>query len=381
MKNNVLYLKSFCLLMLIFVFSGLCKAQTCDTLTLDSIYDPGAYSVATLLESDGIRNGPDYAGATIYYPTNGTPPYPAIAVCPGYFTLESTIQAWGPFYASHGIVTITIGTNSIFDYPDARKNAILDALETVRQENVRSGSPLFGDLDLSRLAVSGWSMGGGGAQLAAAADTTIKAVVGLCPWLESSRTAADLNHPVPTLIFSGQIDATAPPAAHADVHYGYIPSSTDKLLYEIAAGTHLVANGPGGGSDYAGKMALSWLKTHLLEDNCYCPLLLDTPSTASKFLSNINCPATTAVDVLNFKSSLISSVYPNPASDQLYLDIEYTADVLSYALFSYTGSFLANGQLKQSVNAIDIRDLPMGMYYIKVFSNSKTITLPFIIRR
>tara|TARA_X000000950_G_scaffold282856_1_gene382482 strand:+ start:737 stop:1879 length:1143 start_codon:yes stop_codon:yes gene_type:complete len=379
MKNNVLYLNSFCLLMLIFVCCGLCKAQTCDTLTLDSIYDPGAYSFATLLESDGIRNGPDYAGATIYYPTNGIPPYPAIAICPGHSTFEYTIQAWGPFYASHGIVTITIGTNSIYDYPDARKNAILDALETVRQENVRSGSPLFGYLDLSRLAVSGWSMGGGGAQLAAAADTTIKAVVGLCPWLESWRTAADLNHPVPTLILSGQIDAIAPPYYHADVHYGYIPSSTEKLLYEIAAGDHWVANGPGGGSDYAGKMSISWLKTHLLDDNCYCPLLLDTPSTASKFLSNINCPATTSVEVLNFNTSLISSIYPNPASDQLYLELSELKAPLSFEIYSHTGIRNSEGTLFNDVNAIDISNFPVGMYFIKVFGEGKAEARSFVV--
>ncbi|MDG2362604.1 MAG: hypothetical protein P8L80_00715 [Flavobacteriales bacterium] len=87
--------------------------QVCDSLTLDAIIYPGEYNVGSLTESDGIRNGPDYSGATIYYPTNSTPPYSGMAIVPGYLSAQSTIQNWGPYLASHGFVTMTIGTNSI----------------------------------------------------------------------------------------------------------------------------------------------------------------------------------------------------------------------------------------------------------------------------
>ena len=104
------------LLLCLSVLSSSVLAQDCDPLlTLGSIADPGAYTVATLTESDGIRNGPDYSGATIYYPTNATPPFASIAIVPGYVSPQSSIQAWGPFLASHGIVVMTIGTNSLFD--------------------------------------------------------------------------------------------------------------------------------------------------------------------------------------------------------------------------------------------------------------------------
>ena len=50
-----------------------------------SITNPGPYSVSLLIEGvDDIRNGPDYDGATIYYPSNGVPPYAGIAIIPGY---------------------------------------------------------------------------------------------------------------------------------------------------------------------------------------------------------------------------------------------------------------------------------------------------------
>lgn len=132
----------------------------------------------------------------------------------------------GPFYASHGIVTIIIGTNSPFDFPEERAAALLDALETMRQENTRSTSPLENQLDVDKFAISGWSMGGGGAQRAAVLDNTIKSVVALCPWLPSP----SLDHDSPVLIFSGENDPTAPPAQHADLHYAATPNTTIKFF-------------------------------------------------------------------------------------------------------------------------------------------------------
>ena len=268
-------------------------AQTCDPLTLDSISNPGEYTIGSLTEADGIRNGPDYNGATIYYPTNSTPPYSGITIVPGYTAAQSSIQNWGPFLASHGIVTMTIGTNSIFEYPEARRDALLDALVTLKEENTRAGSPLLGQLDITSIAVGGWSMGGGGAQLAAVADPSIKAVMALCPWLQTSTlTPADINHAAPILIFSAENDIVAPPASHADVHYDYTPLSTSKMLFEIAGGGHQTANDPIGGGEYVGKIAVAWLKNFLVGDPCYCPLVLDTPPTASKYLLNVTCAAT-----------------------------------------------------------------------------------------
>ena len=40
---------------------------------------------------------------------------------------------------------------------------------------------------------SGWSMGGGGAQLAAVEDPTLRAVVALYPWEPKSSTIADFE--------------------------------------------------------------------------------------------------------------------------------------------------------------------------------------------
>ena len=95
--------------------------------TVASVSKPGPHKVAKLGESDGLRNGPGYKGATVYFPRDGQPPFGSVVIVPGYVSPERSIKAWGPFYASHGIVAMTIGTNSSRDRPEARSLALLDA--------------------------------------------------------------------------------------------------------------------------------------------------------------------------------------------------------------------------------------------------------------
>jgi len=370
------------LLLCLSVLSSSVLAQDCDPLlTLGSIADPGAYTVATLTESDGIRNGPDYSGATIYYPTNATPPFASIAIVPGYVSPQSSIQAWGPFLASHGIVVMTIVTNSLFDDPYARKDALLDAIVTIAGEHTRPASPLLGNMDLDRIAVSGWSMGGGGAQLAAAANPTLKAVVALCPWLDGQTTAADLNHPVPVLIFSAELDAIAPPASNADIHYGYTPETTDKLLFEIDNAGHTVANSPTGGEGQVGQIALSWLKQYLIGDDCYCPLRIDTPSTASSYMTNVTCPAiSTATDDPTATSAISYRVYPTPCHESLYLEVAHFSDRMTYEAFSVTGAKVSRGRVTGQTTTIDVQALPSGAYLMNVITPQTSEQIKFIVQ-
>lgn len=127
-KSQLILLLSLMLLL----YSNTTVSQ-CNDLAIDNISNPGPYNVETITEIDGIRNGPYYFGATIYYPTNKTELLASIAIVPGFTALPSSVNEWGPFYASHGIVCIIIGTNSIYEFPEARAIALLDALETRKQ--------------------------------------------------------------------------------------------------------------------------------------------------------------------------------------------------------------------------------------------------------
>ncbi|GIS04810.1 MAG: hypothetical protein CM15mP107_4300 [Bacteroidota bacterium] len=114
---------SFSIIFNIILNSNVLLAQ-CEYVSNNSASETGPYNVESISEEDGMRNGPDYSGATLFYPENAVPPFASIIIVPGYATLESTIHNWGPFFASHGIVTMTIGTNSIFDQPEDRKDAL-----------------------------------------------------------------------------------------------------------------------------------------------------------------------------------------------------------------------------------------------------------------
>lgn len=367
-------------LLVLTLYSRVGFAQSCDPLTLGSISDPGMYTVATLTEANGIRNGPAYSGATIYYPTNATPPYSSIVIVPGFVSAQSSIQAWGPFLASHGIVTMTIGTNSLADYPPARRNALLDAIITITEENTRTGSPLNGQIDTERFAVSGWSMGGGGAQLAAAADPSLKAVVALCPWLDTQTPASAIAHAVPLLILSAEADGTAPPASHADVHYDNTPATTNKLIFEINNGGHNVANAPSGGQGYAGKIALSWLKYHLVGDSCYCPLLLDAPSTASRYVTNVVCSTiTTSLNQLSVENDPAIQLYPNPSSGTLNLDLDIIGEGTTYEIMSLAGARISGGSLSSQLTTIDIKELSSGVYLMQVVTPQSSVRSKFIV--
>ena len=354
----------------VFLFQLQLGAQ-CEEITLESMTIPGPFNVGLLKEGiDPIRNGPDYDGATIYYPENGNPPYSGIAIIPGYCGVETDIQDWGAFYASHGIVAITLGTNDpCADWPSARAVALLDAIVTVKEENTREDSPLQGKVDVNNFAVSGWSMGGGGSQLAASIDPSLKAVIGLCPWLDlNGFQSSDLIHDVPVLIFTGQNDDIANSAEYGYMHYQGTPSETDKLYFEISNGGHGAANSPALSDGEIGIYALSWLKTYLLNDPCYCEFLLESPSNSSSYETNIEC---LNVGIEEGKD-LVRLIGPNPVIDFFELVNESGVE-LDYTLFSSEGEMVKDGILTIGYNKINFRFLKSQTYFL--FSGDKSFKL------
>ena len=354
----------FNLLILIPAVSFCQTNSDCSSVTVSSATANGNYVVNSYLESDGIRDGDNYYGSTIYYPENTSDLLPSIIIIPGYAWQEISIQAWGSFLASHGIVCMTIGTNSIFDEVIDRKKALQDALISLKAEQVRINSPLFNKLDTNLIALGGWSMGGGGAQLVAVEDPSIKAILAFCPWINPTDVSpALLNHNTPILIFSGQIDVIAPPGVHADVQYNYTPISTKKLKYEVIGGGHTIANTPLGGFGEVGRMGLSWLKKYLVNDSCYCPLLLDTPTTASDYETNITCPTVTSI--VDYNIDLI--IYPNPANNIITIKGVINKNN-PYKIISIDGKVLKNEVLNTS--KIDVSYLKKGIYFLE-YENQK----------
>ena len=252
------------------------------------LFSDGPFSVATITEQDGMRNGPEYSGGIAYYPIDADGPLPIIVMVPGFVSPISSIEDWGPYLASHGVVTMFVNVNSIFDDPYERADALLDGLISIKLENDRTNSPLFNMLNVIDVAVGGWSMGGGGAQLAAQQDTSIKTVVALSAWLQNSNDSYNNNTPI--IFFSGQFDNVASNNFHTNVFYNNTPNDIDKLLFEITWGNHNTVCSPYNNEDM-GLKTLYMIEKYILNDETNCDLLIESPADASDFSTNIECLA------------------------------------------------------------------------------------------
>ena len=249
--------------------------------TIGSASAPGPYTADAYVT--GFRDGPDYADATIWFPIDAEPPFGGVAVVPGFSSTQATIASWGPFLASHGIVTITIGTNSPGDGPSARSRALLDAVETIRSEHTRTGSPLEGSIDVDRMGVMGWSMGGGGALIALDSHPEIRAGISLCGFSPGA-SFSDIRSPI--LLFAASADPLA--GGQSQGFYASVPAGTPKMLLEVTPGSHAVANDPANLGGEIGRYGLSWLKVFLERDERYRPFLTQPPTTpVSEFQSNL----------------------------------------------------------------------------------------------
>ena len=275
----------------------------------------GPYEYATITESQGLRNGPDYRDGVLYYPIDGNPPYKNIVLTPGFGSGSSSMSSWGAFFASHGYIAMTIGPNDeINDSHYQRGEGLIDGTTTIIQENSRLDSPVFGLIDENSFIMSGYSMGGGAAHDAALIAQEngygfIKALISLnptvlfenCNYCEGSYYEGELfciclvpeliDHSIPSLIFAGEVEVNDPAVLGydgllgQDMYYN-MPETTDKMLIEIANEGHGAAAYPYGEvSEYI----LSWLEYQVLDNDLVCESLIEPPSIASLYLTNIDC--------------------------------------------------------------------------------------------
>lgn len=232
-----------------------------------------------------------YGGATIYYPTNAEPPFSGVVMCPGYTALKSSIAPWGPYFASHGIVLMVIDTITPFDQVIQRDDQLLAALDVLKRENTRLGSPLRGKLSRERYGLAGWSMGGGGTWAASAAHPELKSAVTLAGHNLTAGGPLALGlarSRVPTLMMNGALDLTILGGlGQSDSAYDTIPNSTPKLLYEMAFDGHFSWGTPTTNGGAAGVYMMAWQKTFLEGDTRYRKFLLERGPNATKFESNL----------------------------------------------------------------------------------------------
>jgi dienelactone hydrolase len=247
----------------------------------------GPFKVADY--TSGFADQPGFSAGTVYYPTDAEPPFAYIVFCPGFVSYQTSIQDWGPFFASHGIVTMTIDTNSSSDSVQIRTTALMDAFKSLQLENDRSDSPLKGNLHKTRFGLAGWSMGGGASLLNGSEHPEFKSIMTLAEHLATSAgTVGPLKElKVPSLMFAGTADTAILGGAMSQPAYDSIPESTMKMLYEVEGADHFFFNTPKAIDGVIGQYGLAWQKVFLEGDERYKKLLLDEGPQASDFRSNL----------------------------------------------------------------------------------------------
>jgi dienelactone hydrolase len=238
---------------------------------------------------NGFRNGPSFAGATIYYPTDVASNLGGVVICPGFTAAQSSIAAWGPFFASHGIVLMTIDTNTVLDPVPTRSRALLDALQSLKAENTRAGSPLQGKLSSDKFGLAGWSMGGGGTWIATAQNPGLKTAVTLAGHNATGGGAGiSRSSRVPTLMMNGAADVTILGGlGQSSGAYNAIPAATPKILYEMAGLGHFAWGTPRTNGGASGRYMMAWQKVYLEGQEQYKAILRVRGPGAAAWRSNV----------------------------------------------------------------------------------------------
>jgi dienelactone hydrolase len=247
----------------------------------------GPFKVAEY--TSGFADQAGFSAGTVYYPTDAEPPFAYIVFCPGFVSYQTSIQDWGPFFASHGIVTMTIDTNTSSDSVQIRKTALMDAFKSLQLEDERADSPIKGKLHKTRFGLAGWSMGGGASLLNGSEHPEFKSIITLTEHLATAPGGVGplKELKVPTLMFAGTADTAILGGAMSQPAYDAIPESTQKMLYEVEGADHFFFNTPKALEGVVGRYGLAWQKVFLEGDERYRKLLGAEGPQASDFRSNL----------------------------------------------------------------------------------------------
>ena len=111
------------------------------------------------------------------------------------------------------------------------------------------------------------------------------------------------------------------------------------------------------------------------EENPTFSYLTDGTYTVSLTATN-DCSSITYSTVIDISTSVVENssytgIYPNPASTCIYVNVE-NSDIFSYQIININGQLISSGKSISNGNAIDIKDLSAGVYYIKISTDNKS---------
>ena len=219
----------------------------------------------------------------MYYPTNAQGTFGGVVILPGFISPASMMAAWGPFLATRGMAAFIVDPPSGGDPPTTRSRAQLAALESLKAENDRVGSPLRGKLNVNAMAVAGWSMGGGGTLHSANSNPAgLKAAVAWAPWELATNFP---NARVPSIILTGGNADALVNAGMSKAEYNSIPATTSKAYVEFQGADHFQWTSPNGVSGRAGAFTWAWLNAYV-NGNADCKSVIARGTGMTDFASS-----------------------------------------------------------------------------------------------
>lgn len=216
-----------------------------------------------------------YASARVSYPCNLSGTAPATTLTGGYTNTKEQMYWLADHLSSHGYIVITMTPTNTLGTPLTWETAHKGGIDKLKSENTRLLSAIRGKVDLNKLGLMGFSMGGGGTLLAAAdLGTQVKTAVPLAPWL-GTLSPTYRNIKAKTLVLAGSSDTVAFPSTIAS-YYQSLPTGITRGWAEFRGASHSDWYSSFASSSQQTRfktMTTTWLKVHLTGDASYLPYL------------------------------------------------------------------------------------------------------------
>jgi hypothetical protein len=214
-------------------------------------YNSGQYKL-------GIHN------ATVYYPKNAGA-VGALVFCPPFTATQVMFRGWGPWFASHGIISVLMDTTTIMDYPDSRATQQWSVVSRLKSNPTNKDGT---QLDTSRVGVMGWSMGGGATWINAGTHSgQVKMAISLAGHNMTAMNRASKGYGIscPLLELNGATDVTI--LGGLGQSEGVFRNATGPTVLAVKAmGGHMNWGSPAQGGAGIGGLVLAFTKTYLNDD-------------------------------------------------------------------------------------------------------------------
>lgn len=267
MIKKILFLK---LVILVSTFS-LFNCESTDPVPEYYLSESGTYTQCSY--KDDILDSEAYDSAIVYYPCEiSDGPFPATTLTGGITNYKEQVSWLAEHLVTHGYIIIAMTpTENLSLSTDIWRNAMTGGIDMLEAENGRSASPIFGLVDMDRLAIMGFSMGGGGTLKAVnEISHKVRTALSLAPHEDPVSSDMYENISVPTVVFTGTSDAICPQEQVWDI-FSALPTTITRAYINVTDADHVDWMNMGDSETHArfATLVTSWLKYYLSGDASY----------------------------------------------------------------------------------------------------------------